>query len=64
MTAAGAFGCAEAGADYFFDKSIEFDRVPQTFKQLIHGSSTSMNSYVDFFPRKSKRIQRFAGHEG
>ena len=56
--------CAEAGADYFFDKSIEFDRVPQTFKQLIHGSSTSMNSYVDFFPRKSKRIQRFAGHEG
>jgi DNA-binding NarL/FixJ family response regulator len=56
--------CAEVGADYFFDKSIEFDRVSQTFKQLIHGSSMSMNPSEKSSPRKSKRIQRFAGQEG
>jgi DNA-binding NarL/FixJ family response regulator len=49
--------CAEAGADFFFDKSIEFDSVPQTFKQLIHGSSKSLDSHEGFSPRK--RIEKF-----
>ncbi|HSB82262.1 MAG TPA: response regulator transcription factor [Candidatus Methylomirabilis sp.] len=56
--------CVDAGADFFLDKSIEFDRVLQIFKQLIHGSSMSMNSYEDFSPLKSKRIQKFGGQEG
>ena len=36
--------CVEAGADFFFDKSIEFDRVLETFKQLIERSSKSPGS--------------------
>ena len=27
--------CAEAGAEYFLDKSTEFDRIPDIFRQLI-----------------------------
>lgn len=26
--------CTEAGADFFFDKSTDFDRVPQVFQEL------------------------------
>jgi len=55
--------CAEAGADFFFDKSIEFDRVSQTFKQLIHGSSMPMYSSEKLIPRKCKRIERFGEQE-
>ena len=51
--------CAEAGADFFFDKSIEFDRVPQTFKQLIHGSSQSANSHEVVSTGKRNRIAKF-----
>jgi DNA-binding NarL/FixJ family response regulator len=54
--------CVEAGADFFFDKSIEFDRVPQTFKQLIHGSSKSLDFNEGFSPRK--RIEKFRRQEG
>lgn len=36
--------CVEAGADFFFDKSIEFDRVPETFKQLIERNPRSPGS--------------------
>jgi DNA-binding NarL/FixJ family response regulator len=54
--------CAKAGADYFFDKSIEFDRVPQTFKQLIHGSSKSLIFHEGLSPRK--RIEKFHQLEG
>jgi DNA-binding NarL/FixJ family response regulator len=49
--------CAEAGADFFFDKCIEFDSVPQTFKQLIHGSSKSLDSHKGISSRK--RIEKF-----
>ncbi len=31
-------GCREAGADYFFDKSTEFDQIPQALEQVRHGS--------------------------
>ena len=54
--------CTEAGADYFFDKSIEFDRVPQTFKQLIHGSSEFPDFHEGLSPRK--RIEKFRQLEG
>ena len=30
--------CMEAGADFFFDKSTEFERVPEVFKELIQNS--------------------------
>ncbi|HSB80875.1 MAG TPA: response regulator transcription factor [Candidatus Methylomirabilis sp.] len=36
--------CVKAGADFFFDKSIEFDRVPETLKQLIERRSTTITS--------------------
>ena len=28
--------CIETGADFFFDKSTEFDKVPEVLKQLSH----------------------------
>lgn len=58
--------CANAGADFFFDKSIEFDSVPQTFKQLIHGSSKSTRSNEVVFTgkRQKKRIDKFGRQEG
>ena len=56
--------CAEAGADFFFDKSIEFDRVPQTIKQLIHGSSESGKSHAVVSTGKKKRIDKFGRQEG
>jgi DNA-binding NarL/FixJ family response regulator len=28
--------CLQAGADYFFDKSTEFDKVAEVLKELIH----------------------------
>lgn len=56
--------CAEAGADFFFDKSIEFDRVPQTIKQLIHGSSEAGKSHAVVFTGKKKRIDKFGRQEG
>jgi len=31
--------CMEAGADFFFDKSTEFERVPEVFEQLIQNST-------------------------
>jgi len=30
--------CADAGADFFFDKSTEFDKVPEVLKKLIDSS--------------------------
>jgi DNA-binding NarL/FixJ family response regulator len=30
--------CLKLGADYFFDKSTEFNRIPETFKELVHRS--------------------------
>ena len=30
--------CLEAGAEFFFDKSSEFERIPQVLKQLILGT--------------------------
>ena len=30
--------CADAGADYFFDKSTEFDKVPEVLQKLIENS--------------------------
>ena len=29
--------CMEAGADFFFDKSTEFERVPEVLKELMEG---------------------------
>lgn len=29
--------CAAAGADFFFDKSAEFDQIPQALEQVRHG---------------------------
>ena len=31
--------CMEAGADFFFDKSTEFERVPEILKQLFQNSA-------------------------
>jgi DNA-binding NarL/FixJ family response regulator len=31
--------CMEAGADFFFDKSTEFERVPEVLKQLFQNSA-------------------------
>ena len=31
--------CMAAGANYFLDKSAEFDKIPTIFRQLIRGSS-------------------------
>jgi DNA-binding NarL/FixJ family response regulator len=30
--------CLEAGADFFFDKSTEFERIPEVLKELIQNS--------------------------
>lgn len=30
--------CADAGAAFFFDKSTEFEKVPEVLKALVHGS--------------------------
>jgi hypothetical protein len=30
----------DAGADFFFDKSTEFEKVIDVLKKLIHGSSS------------------------
>lgn len=30
--------CMDAGADFFFDKSTEFERIPEVFKQLFENS--------------------------
>jgi len=32
--------CMDAGADFFFDKSTEFDKITEVFKQLIQDSHT------------------------
>ncbi len=32
--------CIETGADFFFDKSTEFDKVPEVLKQLSHNQSS------------------------
>jgi DNA-binding NarL/FixJ family response regulator len=57
--------CAEAGADFFFDKSIEFNSIPQTFERLLHGGWTSLNSReVAFSPREREGIQKCGGKEG
>ena len=29
--------CEQAGADFFFDKSTEFDQIPQALEQVRHG---------------------------
>ena len=52
--------CVEAGADFFFDKSIEFDRVPETFKQLIERSSKSPGSTLI----QGRPHSRSGPHEG
>jgi len=31
--------CMEAGADFFFDKSSEFEKIPEIFKELIQNST-------------------------
>ena len=31
--------CKEAGADYFFDKSTEFEKIPEVLEKLIRDSS-------------------------
>lgn len=31
--------CMEAGADFFFDKSSEFEKIPEVFKELIQNST-------------------------
>jgi len=35
--------CTEAGSDYFFDKSSEFDKVPELCRQLIESSLPNDN---------------------
>jgi len=35
--------CLDAGADFFFDKSTEFDKVPKVLEQLILRSNTFRN---------------------
>jgi DNA-binding NarL/FixJ family response regulator len=32
--------CLQAGADFFLDKSTEFDQIPQLFEQLKQGSAS------------------------
>ena len=32
--------CLEAGADFFFDKSTEFDRLPDALRNLMQGSTS------------------------
>lgn len=32
--------CIETGADFFFDKSTEFDKIPEVLKQLSHNQSS------------------------
>jgi DNA-binding NarL/FixJ family response regulator len=32
--------CLKAGADYFFDKSSEFDKIPEVFEKLQRGPMT------------------------
>jgi len=34
--------CMEAGADFFFDKTTEFDRLTELFKKSIQGSDNSI----------------------
>jgi DNA-binding NarL/FixJ family response regulator len=31
--------CLEAGADFFFDKSTEFDKIPRVFEELRQSPS-------------------------
>lgn len=35
--------CYELGADFFFDKSAEFDKIPAVVKQLISESNIEIN---------------------
>lgn len=32
--------CIEAGVDFFFDKSAEFDRVPEVVKELMQSNAS------------------------
>ena len=36
--------CSQAGADYFFDKSFEFEKIQETIKSLIQGHSPQSES--------------------
>ena len=35
--------CMEAGADYFFDKSSEFEKVFETLQHLVHSLESEIN---------------------
>ncbi|HWR20606.1 MAG TPA: response regulator transcription factor [Verrucomicrobiae bacterium] len=42
--------CHEAGADFFFDKSMDFDKVPALLQQLARGKSNG--NHVSDEPRQ------------
>ena len=50
--------CMEAGADFFFDKSTDFDRVPQVFQKLVQeprfrrSETGPMEAEEQFSPRE------------
>lgn len=35
--------CMDAGADFFFNKSADFDKIPETIKQLMKDPHTLLN---------------------
>jgi DNA-binding NarL/FixJ family response regulator len=39
--------CRELGADYFFDKSTEFEKVIETLNKLIQNSHTNCDKKID-----------------
>jgi len=39
--------CADAGAAFFFDKSTEFERVPEALKQLVRASQHRLPDAVE-----------------
>ncbi len=39
--------CMEVGADFFFDKSTEFEKIPEVLKSFIEDSHCNINNELD-----------------
>ena len=39
--------CMEVGADFFFDKSTEFEKIPEVLKRFIKDSHYNINNELD-----------------
>jgi DNA-binding NarL/FixJ family response regulator len=56
--------CMEAGADFFFDKSTEFERIPEVFKWLIQNSNGEQERQIQVPEMEMFDIEKFSKEEG